>query len=131
MEKHPGPQRTGDQSNLRHTAGLCRDCRFYAALAAFSFFSLLRTPLTSSLRKRLFLPKRHPQSHMNGWCCRVYQTLEIVLIFLVPILTICAASPNRKKETGTFEHTALITSPLECDGDRAGQVLSVRPSSSA
>ena len=75
-------------------------------LSGFFFFSLLRNFNIVSARA---VQVMSTMPNLNDWVVvPFYQTLEIILIFLVPLLTMKAYA--EEKRSGTFE--MLITSPV-------------------
>ena len=78
----------------------------FVVLSGFFFFSLLQQFNTIVLQSAM-MPDVHPS--LNQWVVTpFFQTLEVVLIFLIPILTM--RSFSEEKRSGTFE--LLITSPI-------------------
>jgi len=78
----------------------------FLLLSGFFFFTLL-TQFNEVLSKSQMLPTEKPS--LNEWVViPFYQTLEILLVFLVPILTMRSIAEER--QLGTFE--LLATSPL-------------------
>jgi ABC-2 type transport system permease protein len=91
----------------------------FMLLAAFFFFSLL-SHFNVQLMQTALTPNIVPS--LNEWVIvPFYQTLEIVLIFLVPILTMRAIAEERRM--GTFE--MLITSPLSVTEIVLGKFIGV------
>lgn len=78
----------------------------FTLLSAFFFFTLLQQ-YNGFVHQAMTLPNLHP--NLNEWVVYpYYQTLEIVLIFLIPVLTM--RSIAEEKRMGSFE--LLATSPL-------------------
>lgn len=78
----------------------------YIFLSGFFFFTLLQQ--YNSIAEQSAYYKVNP--NLNEWVVYpFYQTMEIVLIFLVPLLTMRSFSEERA--SGTFE--MLITSPIK------------------
>lgn len=79
----------------------------FLVMCGFFFFSLLKQ--FNPLVQQAALTKDSTPS-LNDWVIYpYYQTLEIVLVFLIPILTMRAIAEERR--SGTFE--LLATSPLK------------------
>jgi len=79
----------------------------FLLIAGFFFFTLLNQ-YNSVLAQAALIPTVTP--NLNEWVVfPYYQTLEIVLIFLIPILTM--RSIAEEKNQGTFE--LLATSPIQ------------------
>jgi ABC-2 type transport system permease protein len=78
----------------------------FLLLSGFFFFTLLQQ-FQLVLERAMQLPNENPS--LNEWVVvPYYQTLEIILIFLIPILTMRSLSEERQR--GTFE--LLATSPV-------------------
>lgn len=91
----------------------------YLLLSAFFFFTLLQQ-FNSMADQAALMPKLSP--NLNDWVVvPFYQTMQIVLIFLVPLLTMRAIA--EEKNQGTFE--MLVTSPLTISDIVIGKTLSI------
>jgi len=88
-------------------------------LAGFFFFGLLQN-FNSFLVQAAMMPGASPS--LNEWVISpYYQTLEITLVFLVPILTMRSIAEERR--AGTFE--LIATSPLSINDIVFGKFLGV------
>ena len=88
-------------------------------LSGFFFFSLLQQ-FNSVLQQAMLIPDENPS--LNAWVIvPYYQTLEVVLIFLIPVLTM--RSIAEEKRSGTFE--MLLTSPISVSQLIVGKFLGV------
>lgn len=91
----------------------------FLVLSGFFFFSLVQQ-FNSLLQQAALIPNVSPS--LNEWVVvPFYQTLQIVLIFLVPILTMRALA--EEKQRGTFE--LLATSPLSVSDMVLGKYFGV------
>ncbi|HQH27976.1 MAG TPA: ABC transporter permease, partial [Oligoflexia bacterium] len=89
----------------------------FSLLAAFFFFSFLSN-FNNQLRQTMLFASVKPS--LNELVVMPYfQTLEIILIFLVPLLTM--RSIAEEKRSGTFE--VLITSPISGAGIVMGKFI--------
>ena len=89
----------------------------FSLLSGFFFFSLLSN-FNVQLMQTTMLPNVTPS--LNEWVITpFYQTLEIVLVFLVPLITMRTIAEEKK--TGTFE--ILITSPVSAQAIVLGKFL--------
>lgn len=78
----------------------------FLVLSGFFFFSLLQQ-FNGLTAQASMMQNAHPS--LNDWVVKpYYQTLEIILIFLLPVLTMRLIA--EEKRCGTFE--LLLTSPL-------------------
>ena len=91
----------------------------YLLLSAFFFFTLLQQ-FNSMADQAALMPKLSP--NLNDWVVvPFYQTMQIVMIFLVPLLTMRAIA--EEKNQGTFE--MLVTSPLTIADIVLGKTISI------
>ncbi len=91
----------------------------FVLLSAFFFFSLL-AHFNVQIGQAALLPNITPS--LNEWVVApYYQTLEVVLIFLVPVLTMRAIAEERR--SGTFE--LVLTSPLSVSEIILGKFLGI------
>ena len=91
----------------------------FTLLSAFFFFTLLQQ-YNGFVHQAATLPNLHP--NLNEWVIYpYYQTLEIVLIFLIPVLTMRAIA--EEKRSGTFE--LLVTSPLSITDVVMGKAVGI------
>ncbi len=89
----------------------------FTLLSAFFFFTLLQQ-YNGFVQQAATLPNLRP--NLNEWVVYpYYQTLEIILIFLIPVLTM--RSISEEKRSGTFE--LLVTSPLSVSDVVFGKAL--------
>jgi ABC-2 type transport system permease protein len=90
-------------------------------IAAYFFFNLLGQ-YNFYLQRASMMPMGGPRPNLNEWVVEVlFQTIVVVLVFLVPFLTMRMLS--EEKRTGTFE--LLITSPLSVNDIVVGKFLGV------
>ena len=91
----------------------------YVLLSGFFFFTLLQQFNSLSSQAAMM---QNLTPNLNEWVIYpFYQTMEIVLIFLVPLLTM--RSIAEEKQNGTFE--MLVTSPLSVNQIVLGKALGV------
>lgn len=91
----------------------------FLVLSGFFFFTLLQQ-FNSTASQALMAPSLSP--NINEWVVApYYQVMEVVLIFLVPLLTMRTIA--EEKRSGTFEF--LITSPLSVSDIVLGKALAV------
>lgn len=91
----------------------------FTLLSSFFFFTLLQQ-YNGFVHQASSLPNMRP--NLNEWVVYpYYQTLEIVLIFLIPVLTM--RSLAEEKRMGTFE--MLVTSPISITDVVLGKALGV------
>lgn len=91
----------------------------FLLLAGFFFFTILQQ-YNSFLAQAALMKNVSP--NLNEWVVNpYYQTLEIILIFLVPILTMSSIAGERQH--GTFE--LLLTSPVSTTSIVLGKFLGV------
>ncbi len=91
----------------------------FLVLSAFFFFSLLQQFNTLVMQSAML---RDVNTSLNEWVITpYYQTLEIVLIFLIPVLTMRVVA--EEKRSGTFE--LLATSPISVAELVLGKFLGV------
>ncbi|MBP9837101.1 MAG: ABC transporter permease subunit [Proteobacteria bacterium] len=91
----------------------------YVFLSGFFFFTLLQQYNSISEQMTLY---KNLTPNLNEWVVSpFYQTMEVVLIFLVPLLTM--RSIAEEKNSGTFE--MLITSPIKINDIVLGKTLAV------
>jgi ABC-2 type transport system permease protein len=91
----------------------------FMLIAGFFFFTLVQQ-FNNILAQAAMMPDVSPS--LNEWVITpYYQTLEVVMLFLVPILTMRALA--EEKRSGTFE--LLITSPLSTTEIVLGKFLGV------
>lgn len=91
----------------------------FLLISAFFFFSLLQQ-YNTVVQQAAMMPDMNPS--LNEWVVTpFFQTLEIVLVFLIPILTM--RSFSEEKRSGTFE--LLATSAISVTQLVWGKVLGV------
>ena len=91
----------------------------FLLVSGFFFFTLLNQ-YNTFLHQAALLPNIEP--NLNEWVIHpYYQTIQIVLLFLIPILTM--RSLAEEKQRGTFE--LLATSPLSVGDIVFGKFLGV------
>jgi ABC-2 type transport system permease protein len=91
----------------------------YLLLSGFFFFTLLQQFNPMSEQAAML---RDITPNLNEWVVSpFYQTMEIVLIFLVPLLTMRAVA--EEKHSGTFE--LLATSPVTVNEIVLGKALAI------
>lgn len=91
----------------------------FMLLSGFFFFTLLQQ-YNSIAMQAAMAPQLQP--NLNEWVVApFYQTMEIILIFLIPVLTM--RSISEEKRGGTFE--LLITSPIKVSEIVAGKVFAI------
>jgi ABC-2 type transport system permease protein len=89
----------------------------FLLISGFFFFTLLQQ-FNGLLAQAAMMPELSP--NLNEWVViPFFQTLEVVLIFLIPILTMRAVAEERR--SGTFE--LLATSPLSANEIILGKYL--------
>ena len=89
----------------------------FVLISGFFFFTLLQE-FNAALDAAAMMPQMH--ANLNEWVVTpYYQTLLIVLIFLIPVLTMRAIA--EEKRSGTFE--LLATSPLKVSEIIWGKVV--------
>lgn len=89
----------------------------FVVLSGFFFFSLLQQFNTIVMQSAMS-PDMNPS--LNQWVVTpFYQTLEVVLVFLIPILTMRSFADE--KRSGTFE--LLVTSPITIGALVLGKLL--------
>lgn len=96
----------------------------FMALAGYFFFNLLGMFNMASMRfqaLRAYYPQEN-QPNLNQWVVEpFFQTLIIILVFMIPVLTMRLLAEERKR--GTFE--LLITSPLSVGQIVIGKFLGI------
>ncbi|MCC6221126.1 MAG: ABC transporter permease [Deltaproteobacteria bacterium] len=91
----------------------------FILISGFFFFSLVQR-FNSVLRQAALMPTMKP--NLNEWVITpYYNTLTIVLIFLIPILSMGAIAEEKQK--GTFE--LLATSPLSVSDIVVGKFFGI------
>ncbi len=91
----------------------------FLLLSGFFFFSLLQQ-FNGVLAQASLMPEMTP--NINQWVITPYlRTLEIILLFLIPILTMRAIADE--KQSGTFE--LLFTSPITVNQIVLGKFIGV------
>lgn len=91
----------------------------FLLLSGFFFFGLVQQ-FNAILMRAAMMPNISP--NLNEWVIApFFQTLEIILVFLIPILTMRAVAEERR--SGTFE--LLMTSPVSVSELIVGKFLGV------